>query len=284
MPELYLFLILLTRKFKNISKNEEISKLLTGIITWLKWFDGGKTDVYKLISEIYYNMDELTIVNLKEKTKNIIPYIRTPKEFEDFLKLPQIENIKDEDTEKIIASWRFGTLISDSDENKEKWEVFLNALRGNRVILLYAQREYLKKRFNSFDPARKDLWENHNRPWDYDHIFAKKYANNIKSNNTFLYFCQEWRDSNGNMRAWPFEANRSDQAELAIDKINAENMINSFIDSSEIEGFSVGYSAVRNAKDALKFASSCRSRLVRIYKEWFTVLYIEKLLEINNKS
>ena len=276
MPELYLFLILLTRKFKknNKSISEDVAKALTGIVTWLKWFDDKNLKVNDLISDIYYNIDidKLSIETLKEKIQGFMPTIHKPKELENFLKLPK-EN---------IANWRFWTLFSDSsEEQKIKWECFLKNLKLNREILLYAQRKYLKARFRDFDPARRDLWEDHNRPWDYDHIFAKTYAYDVRSNNEFLFFCQEWRDSNGNMRAWPFEANRSDHAIVAKDKIQEEkNRIDSFIDSSEMAGFSVGKDAVQKADAAFALAGACRSRMIRIYREWFENLEIGKLLSL----
>ncbi len=274
MPELYLFLILLTRKFKknNKSISEDVAKALTGIVTWLKWFGDKNLEVNYIISDIYYNVDinNFSVEILKEKIQGYMPTIHKPEDLELFLKLPE-EN---------IANWRFWTLFSDSNEERRiKWECFLNNLKWNRELLLYAQREYLKARFGDFDPARRDLWENHNRPWDYDHIFAKKYAHDVRSNNDFLFFCKEWRDSNGNMRAWPFEANRSAHAIVAKDKIKEEkNIRDSFIASSEMDGFSVGNDAVQKADAALAFAGSCRSRMIRIYREWFENLEIGKLL------
>lgn len=269
-PELYLFLILLIRKFTKenykISDNEEISKALTGIITWLKWFNVDNIDITNFISDLYYNVDELTIENLKITNK----FIPKPEELEDLLKLPDDENN--------LKNWRFWNFIKEDNPDKTKLEMFLNKLRWNREILIYAQRKYIKEHFKNFDPSRKDLWENHNRPWDFDHILAKTYIYNVKTNNQFLHFCQEWRDSNGNMRAWPFEANRSDHATLAKVKITDKDKENSFIKDEELEGFSVGNAAVRDHENAFKFANSCRSRMIRMYKEWYTQFEISKLL------
>jgi hypothetical protein len=84
----------------------------------------------------------------------------------------------------------------------------------------------------------------------------------------------------GNLRAWPFEDNRSEKAEVASVKIaGAREEIASFLDSDEIEGFSVG-DAVRWEKDAAqKFISACRKRLVRIYANWHESMEVAELFK-----
>ena len=85
------------------------------------------------------------------------------------------------------------------------------------------------------------------------------------------------------MRAWPFEANRSDQAMQAKAKITEEQQIvDSYIVSDELDGFNVGGDAISNSAKALLFANSCRSRLIRIYCEWFYELKIYRLLPWEN--
>ncbi len=50
------------------------------------------------------------------------------------------------------------------------WWPLWETVSYNKEMLLYAQREYMCKRFPHYDPARQDLWEDKNRPWDFDHI------------------------------------------------------------------------------------------------------------------
>ena len=83
------------------------------------------------------------------------------------------------------------------------WQCF-ERFRCNKDLLLYAQTKYLCSTFPDFDPARKDLWQEHNRPWDYDHIVAQNVISKWKNpkNNGWLWCI-------GNFAAIPLEENRS---------------------------------------------------------------------------
>lgn len=279
MPDFYLLLILLVRKQQ--MPEESIRKEITGLITWAKWFG---CDEKQLIMKIYCNIKysrHITanlLSNIVHDEEKIISVIPSPADLNNFLSVP---------APGCVSTWNFWSLIADDDEARQnekftKWWSFIESLRANREILIYAQRDFIRRRFPMFDPSRKDLWEEHNRPWDYDHIFAKKFAHRVMNNNTFLNFCQQWRDSNGNMRAWPFEDNRSDQCDPANVKISHPDILrDSFIEEDELPGFSTGYTAVADENSALEFASSCKKRLVRIYRSWYEMLDVGALVKYN---
>jgi hypothetical protein len=147
-------------------------------------------------------------------------------------------------------------------------------------MLLYAQRDYMSKRFKKYNPARKDLWKDHNRPWDYDHILPHVFFYNRKDGKKFMKVCQEWGNTIGNLRAWPFEDNRSDQTTLANEKLrDEEKRSESFIESKEeCDAFSVGDSARTSREGFLTFANVCRNRLVRIYNDWYSANSIEDIV------
>ena len=48
-------------------------------------------------------------------------------------------------------------------------------LRGNRNVLLFAQRGWLAHWFPDYDPSQPDQVEDTNRPWDFDHIHPQRY-------------------------------------------------------------------------------------------------------------
>jgi hypothetical protein len=147
--------------------------------------------------------------------------------------------------------------------------------------LLYAQREHLKSSYPDYDPARQDLWEQHNRPWDYDHILASKIISgkwHISSG------VREWVNSIANLRAWPTEDNRSDQYISPVQKLSDENklshekkMNSSFINEDELNGFQSGYEDIRDPHKALEFIENAKTRLLRIYDKWYTGLGIDFL-------
>ncbi len=80
-----------------------------------------------------------------------------------------------------LAEWRWGKLIWHPDDDagnlirQRQWEGILG-LRWNRELLIYAQRAFMSERFEDYNPQRKDLWQDQDRPWDFDHILASKYV------------------------------------------------------------------------------------------------------------
>ena len=77
-----------------------------------------------------------------------------------------------------------------------------------REMLLYCQRRYINVKFTAYDPARQDLWEDINRPWDYDHIIPQNWViGSYKSD--YRWYCKEWLNCIGNIGAIPYEINRS---------------------------------------------------------------------------
>lgn len=92
--------------------------------------------------------------------------------------------------------------------------------------------------------------------------------NNLKSANQYQRFLKQWLDTIGNLRAWPFEDNRSDSAELACAKITTSAQIDdSFLLPTEIRAFSMGRRAMSDEGAARAFAKACLNRMVRIYNE-----------------
>ena len=76
-----------------------------------------------------------------------------------------------------------------------------------REMLLFSQSNYLRETFPKYDPARQNLCEETNRPWDYDHIIPKEWITS-KYNRPYRNYCKVWLNSIGNIAAIPFEINR----------------------------------------------------------------------------
>ncbi len=66
------------------------------------------------------------------------------------------------------------------------------------------------------------------------------------------------------------EQNRSDQAESPKSKIvTPEDLLNSFVQCIELEGFECGYKDLNSMDNVLIFADAARKRLLRIYDAWY---------------
>ena len=103
-------------------------------------------------------------------------------------------------------------LICDVDEindvvipsyKDDKFKTY-NEITRNRDFLLYAQREALYDWFGDEQEKLDDI----NAPYDFDHICPRSYF--YRKKNLNKNFGNNFYDSNGNLRAWPFELNRHD--------------------------------------------------------------------------
>ncbi|MCX6627629.1 MAG: DUF262 domain-containing protein [Candidatus Solibacter sp.] len=104
----------------------------------------------------------------------------------------------------------FGKGVEDRRVRQEEaWNIFIDKLSEKRQLLYYAQRSWIVKWFPDFDPASLDGLEDTNSPWDIDHIHARRYIENRWSIPQVL---KVWHGTIGNLRVWPLEANRADQA------------------------------------------------------------------------
>jgi hypothetical protein len=155
----------------------------------------------------------------------------------------------------------------------------LDRTLNQRELLLYAQRAYLHDRFPDYDPSRRDLWDQHNRPWDFDHLHASAYFYNAKSGD-LMRFGGEWGRTIGNLRAWPFEENRSDGKTPADEKIKDEDLAPSLLlTKDERDAFSRGDCTRHNPAHARVLAEAVKSRFIRIYQNWYESTGIGSLLQ-----
>jgi len=282
--DIYLVLLLLARK--NVSElPDDLCTALTGAVTYCAWFGSDQ----KAIAEALYGVLANQEVNVSRlalalaAAKSYLYPLNRRDDVQTFIKLPDPASAD-------FKSWNWCQLVLDVDKDvkeakQRRWWNFLCAIKDRKELLLYAQRNYLVTRFKNYDPARKDLWETHNRPWDYDHILPHAYTYNIKKDNLFMDFCKQWCNTIGNYRAWPFEDNRSDQDIKAGKKLNESLMEKSFIlPDKELAGFDQDRNILSDANAALAFAESCKSRIVRIYDEWYKNLMLAEIVkgDVNN--
>ena len=281
-PDVYLLLLCFADRLLKGETDQGIltgwSKPMQGLATLVHWFAADKVAVTNRVYAQCQN--ELNLANIRLaleasiKDDTLHP-VHTPVSVEAFVRLPETE----------LHKWHWWGLIhGDGMEDRiavrqNKWWGFLG-FRDNRELLLYAQRAFLARRFPKYDPARKDLWEAHNRPWDFDHILASKYLYWRKGGD-FKNVCYQWSNTIGNFRAWPFEDNRSDQAETAEQKISEKHLNDSFLNAGEESGFSVGEQVRQVESSARIFVTTCRVRLLRIYSEWYESVGVADLIAQN---
>lgn len=103
------------------------------------------------------------------------------------------------------------------------WDQFIDALWGNRSMLLYVQRDWINEWFSDFDPSLPEFLEDKNRPWDYDHIHPQSFLQGRNGGTLWglPQIIKDWHNSIGNLRAWPLEANRHDHDDAPALKLQS---------------------------------------------------------------
>ena len=234
-----------------------------------------------------------TFIGVLEQLKDLgenrsgIVNLRSPKGLAKIIEKP---------TEDTLQDWRWwDTLIADpDDEDKEDkrhalyWPL-LEKLPYSQPLLMYAQRAWMAQRFGDYDPHASGFWDEHNRPWDFDHILPQSHFTK-KRNTEYMKVCQQWGYTIGNLHILRFEENRARQDQPATDSIP-----DSYVElaclrdgSKDLRpAFSLEKDDVRGRSDeerdrVLGFVCAARTRLLRMYQDWYEALDIEPMLQRNN--
>lgn len=279
--EVYLLLLHFAKRLGSQDAPANWNITMVGLATLIHWFAPEKA---KVVTRVFagckesLDIEQIKLALLDARHAGELHAVHAPEDVGRFI------DLKGHD----LKSWNWGVPLH-GDGNEEgirlrwaNWGGFLE-FRFNRELLLYAQREFMAARFKDYDPARRDLWEDHNRPWDFDHILAHKYFYNRRDRSDFREICSQWGWTIGNFRAWPFEDNRSEQAETARGKLSVDGELdlvrvhNSRIRPEHVDQFSGGDTTRRDPEAALGFVTACRERLLEIYGDWYRSMEMEKL-------
>ncbi len=156
-------------------------------------------------------------------------------------------------------------------------------LWNKQEFLVYSQREYLSSM--EYNPSNKSLWENHNRPWDYDHILATKLLDATGSKwRDYTGICKVFQQSIGNQIAIPFGLNRSKNAqEFKIEMYDEVLIKYFFLRTEEPYSFSdsnfvIKLEDTQDKNKAEGFVRAANERMYLLYKQWFDDLNIGVLL------
>jgi hypothetical protein len=163
----------------------------------------------------------------------------------------------------------------------EGWEEFfgesylaMSRVIWNKDVLLYATRDFLKANFPDYDPARKDLWAQENRPWDDDHIIPQDWINKYRGN--YKKHCELLKNSIGNFAPIPFSVNRG--------KSNENNW--SYYERAENKDrlYFKGSVSLLNDKTYPDFAEKTILRLLDLYNQIWSAndgLNLEALTDLS---
>lgn len=246
--DIFLLLMYFADKAENIDP-----RIMRGLAFYLHWFATDKKECAKIVFEKVKeagNVQAATIDNAlySAMRQDFLLYPYTPTEVSQFI------SIKDD------KNWR---PWSDGNPHKPWWN-FWNQFIYQKECILYAERKYLNSHFKRYNPARKDLWESHNRPWDYDHIVPQEWMYN-KRNAPYLEYCKAWKDYNGNFAAISFTSNRAKSNSDDFKEYQKNSDL--LFEPSLIKKNHIDNNITRSQEAATKFAEIVYQRSCRIYDE-----------------
>lgn len=267
-PDLYLLLMLIAQK--NIINNKEDEKFIQALAYYIFWF--GKDNCAKCVKVIYNSIKDVNPNNYKNRI------------VESLLCMIQKQYLRVFYNPEVLSS-AFCKISKDPDwrpwsntNSSRPWWPCWDIACYNKDLLLYAQRYYLKRNFSRYDPAKIDMWEEQNRPWDYDHIIPQDWIHPKRSwRKKYTEYCEAWLNCNGNFAAIPFEKNRgkSNNAEWN-EYINNELLL---LCDDEIGVFAniFNKNIQTDEEQAYLFAIKTKDRTIKIYQECYNLL--SKLFE-----
>ena len=157
---------------------------------------------------------------------------------------------------------------------KEKGYYLFNRLftYGNAesaFILELAEHNYFNKQYSDYNPTRKDLWEDQNRPWDHDHIVPQNWQGD---NQPWSQFCNLWINSIGNIADIPFELNREkqDAAEWDYYSKHAQDLL--FYPNDDFYGLDEHLPEKDSSEQRITFFRFVRERFLMIAEPFLTII------------
>ena len=248
-----------------ISQNMYLTYLMSYLVEHEEDFKNVKKYIISLINLLY-------VFGYKTRQRNTMRIL-----VQEFVKI--LKEQKNGDLGKTIRQF-MGNHRKDIDyvplkPNRYKRESEFEAyIKGKRALLLFAQREFLNDTFKKGQFTLDDM----NRPFDYDHIFPSKERGR--------YNCKNW-DTIGNFRAWPYDQNRSDQADAPVVKFKNNGKFvdkllqNSFcFDKKRPNYFKIHFNKIgEDVRKNRKMAEDVITERIRlIYEEWYDTLKIDDLM------
>ena len=289
-PDVFLLLLHLAQRVRveGLTKEEiaAIRKPVLGLATALYWFGQDRAGAVAMLLP-HLDKSRLSVESFSGLLKHCLEAQNGDSSLLKIFSLQEMDALipKPSEADDKLSEWTFWRRVieSESDETvrdakmNNEWPSMWRVVAG-RGMLLYAQRTLLNKQFRKFDPSRVDIREGKNRPWDYDHLLT---AETLRRNQGgFRNACREWGGTIGNFRAWPLEKNRSRHDALAKHSINTpdDRLLSLVADETECDAFSLGWDEINDRVKAARFMNAARSRILRIYADWFCSLEIHKLL------
>lgn len=288
-----LFLMLLQWLCTNKSESSLDNRKILGAVTALAWFS---PDNKKFVRNAWNSIGLQNFWSKKslcsaweDKTDSTMHPLVKPVILRDYLKKAVAEddtswNDLYPDMEHAIFN-QYQKIISDAKSSEQTvfdlklmWDNFINRLFSNKGLVLFAQRKYVNREFDSFNAM--ETLEDTNTPWDWDHIYPSSWVynrRNIKPNT------RRWSNSIGNLRALSLETNRSENNSLSPKERLEDFKPESFIRDNDWVYWSKMNDKIDNDEEIKNHLLAIIHRFCNIYEDWYLTLCINDLFSVEDE-
>jgi len=298
-PEV-MFMLLYRLHVKKDKINNALKQRLLGMVTLFIWFGRGVKlknhsnllrniwpSVKSANTQEFWSSSTVERAKMQDNNHDVLLPIPTIREIRNHLK-ERVKYISNLEREKFVDNPEYGSFIDSAFDNKG--------------LLLYTQRSALFEWFKDIEDHDLD---DTNRAFDWDHICP---SNFVKYRGGIHPALTSWFNSIGNLRAWPYSLNRSDQDEAPSDKLNPiseeilkqwksdkikygypDNSLRTYLTKRsfcEKDWLEISDSFKRNIKDnktAKQITLTILNRNLKIFENWYKELQINELI-VNQTS
>ena len=216
-PDVYLLMMFFASQFENEQFTETQILFLQSVAYYLHWLAGNNKGV--CVNTILREYQKAVSSN-----ENPSPFYGISAGIQECVRLNSLPLICSTPEIEEMKCNSQGGIENPNEQFGYIWEL----TSKNREMLLYAQREYLNEKFPNYDPAQRGMWEQHNRPWDLDHIVPQDWISNKRGK--YREYCKKWLWMNGNFAAISFESNRSKSNQSDWDEYDSHSKMLLFLD------------------------------------------------------
>jgi hypothetical protein len=171
----------------------------------------------------------------------------------------------------------------DFSTNINFFQGFIDVLKRNRELILFAQRCYINSEFGDYNQL--DDIEDTNIPWDWDHIYPASW---VKSGSWHMRSIKDWNNTNGNFRALSLRQNRSESDAVSPKgRLDKENMReNSFVLDNDWEYWKMidGRINKNDEEGKKRHFRAVTTRMINIYEKFWNDLKIGELIVVESES
>ncbi len=205
MKKPYLFVLLMRLAYidlieKRLSVGEGFVQALSFYLHTCLWKDNKV--IVRVYEAICYCEGEVTEDIIRDTIRQCISYEWAMPVVGSFRDFPALQD------SAMDVKWELSNYTNERGSYLFE-QLFQYGTLASDFILKLAERHYFNEHYQDYNPSRRDLWLDQNRPWDHDHIIPQSWAGDGEK---WSAFCSWWINCIGNIADIPYELNRSKNA------------------------------------------------------------------------